>query len=257
MQVSMPMRVLGEVPRPGPVAGSAGIPAATPGFGQAIGAVPGWAEFAPGAGFGQLAALAAYQPKAGAPGGYALLIENTPAKPRGLLDVEAMEEEERNAAQKAALTALRARSAGSGAAAKGHAALPEADPAAPMDSDPIDVWMEKRWAQLRRRGAPRPAASTELSDDLSIEEWMRRRNAQASGRSRSSSSRPSPATSSGSSARKTSGSSSSSSSSSSASSSSSGAKKSSPSTSSSSSSAKKPAPSASSSTPAKKPPPKK
>jgi len=50
MQVSMPMRVIGEVPRPGPVAGSAGIPAATPGFGQAIGAVPGWAELAAGAG---------------------------------------------------------------------------------------------------------------------------------------------------------------------------------------------------------------
>jgi len=268
-----------EVPRPGPVAGSAGIPATTPGFGQAIGAVPGWAELAAGAGFRQLAALAAYQPKAGAPGGYASLIENTPVKPRGLLDVEAMEEEERNAAQKAARTALRARSADSGAAAKGLAALPEADPAAPMDSDPIDVWMEKRWAQLRRRGAPRPAASTELSDDLPIEEWMRRRNAQASGRSRPSSSRPSSASSSGSSARKTSDSSSTSSSASSSSSSrkpsssgsssssssaknetssgsssSSGAKKGS---SSSSSSAKKPASSASSSAPAKKPPPKK
>jgi len=283
MHAGQPVRFVGEVPRPGPVAGSAGIPAATPGFGQAIGAVPGWAELAAGAGGlpAQNAGPVQYQPKADAPGGYASLIENTPAKPRGLLDVEAMEEEERNAAQKAARTALRARSADSGAAAKGLAAVPEADPAAPMDSDPIDVWMEKRWAQLRQRGAPRTAASTELSDDLPIEEWMRRRNAQASGRSRPSSSRPSSASSSGSSARKTSGSSSSSSSSSSASSSSSssrkpsssnsssstkngssssassssGAKKGSSSTS--SSTPKKPPASKPSSAPAKKPPPKK
>jgi hypothetical protein len=40
------------------------------------------------------------------------------------------------------------------------------DPNAPQDSDPVDVWMAKRRAEIARRAQPPEPDAMDLSDDL-------------------------------------------------------------------------------------------
>ena len=72
----------------------------------------------------------------------------SPKLPRGLLDVEAMEEEERNAAKMAAATAAAMRNAPSAPKRFVDPAEDEDEDDEPRDSDPVDVWMKKRRKQV-------------------------------------------------------------------------------------------------------------
>ena len=88
----------------------------------------------------------------------------------GLLDVEAMEAAERNAARKAALTAAAMRNAPSTPKRFVDPAADEDEDDEPRDSDPVDVWMKKRRRQVGSgtSNSAYPTTSTSSSKSKSM-----------------------------------------------------------------------------------------